>query len=107
MGEESISLLITEMPSHNHTASTKADPTSTTNMTDTPQPGYYVTRFVYANGAGSNSYYKPPSGPIPTPTALHPTTLSFTGGSLPHNNLQPLLVLNWCIAVRGIFPARN
>lgn len=107
LGEENVTLLITEMASHNHTASTKADPSSTTNMTDQPQPGYYVTRFVYATGSGSNAYYKPPSGPIPTPTTLYPLTLSLTGGSQAHNNLQPLLVLNWCIAVRGLFPTRN
>lgn len=107
MGEETITLISTEMPAHNHSVSTKADPTSTANMTDQPQAGYFVTRFVYAAGSGANAYYKPPSGPIPTPTTLHPTTVTPTGGGLPHNNLQPLLVLNWCIAVQGLFPARN
>ena len=33
--------------------------------------------------------------------------MSVTGGSLPHNNMQPSLTLNFCIALQGIFPARN
>jgi microcystin-dependent protein len=107
MGEETVTLLITELPSHNHTASSKTDPSSTTNMTDQPQPGYFVTRFVYAGASGANAYFKPASGGPPTPTALHPLSVSFTGGSQPHNNLQPFLVINWCIAVQGIFPTRN
>jgi microcystin-dependent protein len=31
---------------------------------------------------------------------------SITGGSLPHNNMQPYLTLNFCIALQGVFPAR-
>jgi microcystin-dependent protein len=30
-----------------------------------------------------------------------------SGGSLPHNNMQPYLTLNFCIALQGIFPARS
>jgi microcystin-dependent protein len=30
-----------------------------------------------------------------------------TGGSQPHNNMMPTLVLNYCIALQGVFPARN
>jgi microcystin-dependent protein len=29
------------------------------------------------------------------------------GGNQPHNNLQPYLTLNWCIAMQGIFPSRS
>lgn len=106
-GSESVTLLSTEMPAHIHTVSTKVDPTSITNMTDQPQPGYFVTRFVYYQGAVANAWYKPASGPNPTPTTLHPSSVTPTGGGQAHNNLQPLLVINWCVAVRGIFPTRN
>jgi microcystin-dependent protein len=40
-------------------------------------------------------------------TAMNPTTLSKTGGSQPHNNMQPYLVVMYCIALQGIFPSRN
>ena len=40
-------------------------------------------------------------------TALHPTAVTNVGGSQPHNNMQPYLVLNFCIALQGIFPSQN
>jgi microcystin-dependent protein len=33
--------------------------------------------------------------------------LNVSGGSQPHNNMQPYLVINFCIALQGIFPSRN
>ena len=38
---------------------------------------------------------------------MAPTAVGFAGSNQPHNNLQPYLVLNYCIALQGIFPARN
>ena len=40
-------------------------------------------------------------------TTLHPTTVSNAGGSQPHDNMQPYLVLNACIALQGAFPTQN
>jgi microcystin-dependent protein len=37
---------------------------------------------------------------------LAPQALTLAGGSLPHNNLQPYLTLNYCIAMQGVFPQR-
>ena len=105
MGEEAVTLLSTEMPTHVHAVTTKADPTGITHMTDTPQAGYFVTRFMYHANTAANAWYLP--GAAPTATTLHPLSVTPTGGGQPHHNLQPLLVLNWCIAVAGIFPARN
>lgn len=107
-GTESVTLLSTEMPAHTHGVSTKNDTSGVANMTGTPTTGYYVTRFVYDPPSNVGfAWFKPSSGPNPTPTTLHPLSVTPTGGSLAHNNLQPLLVLNWCIAVQGVFPARN
>ena len=38
---------------------------------------------------------------------MNPAMLASSGGSQPHDNMQPFLVLNFCIAVQGIFPSRN
>jgi microcystin-dependent protein len=38
---------------------------------------------------------------------MTPGTVSNVGGSQPHNNMMPYLVLNFCIALQGIFPSRN
>ena len=37
---------------------------------------------------------------------MAPQALSLAGGGLPHNNMQPYLTLNFCIALQGIFPQR-
>jgi microcystin-dependent protein len=39
--------------------------------------------------------------------AMSPGTLNMQGGNQPHENRQPYLVMNWCIALVGIFPSRN
>lgn len=39
--------------------------------------------------------------------ALRPDSVTNVGGSQPHNNMMPYLVLNFCIALIGIFPSRN
>lgn len=39
--------------------------------------------------------------------AMSPSTISNVGGSQPHNNMMPYLVLNFIIALQGIFPSRN
>jgi microcystin-dependent protein len=47
------------------------------------------------------------SATLTSPVTLNPLTIGNVGGSQPHNNLQPYLTLNFCIAVVGIFPSRN
>ena len=43
----------------------------------------------------------------PNLTTIAPGTVANAGGSQAHENRQPYLVLNWCIALQGIFPSRN
>lgn len=40
-------------------------------------------------------------------TTLHPSSISNVGGSQPHENKQPYLAMNFCIALQGVFPSRN
>jgi microcystin-dependent protein len=40
-------------------------------------------------------------------TAMKPSTITNTGGSQPHDNISPYLVLNFIIALQGIFPSQN
>ena len=46
-------------------------------------------------------------GPPNNLTTLNPSSVSNVGGSQPHNNMMPYLVLNFIIALQGIFPSRN
>jgi microcystin-dependent protein len=97
-GEEQVSVLITEMPMHNHTFFGTANDANDTN----PENGVALAQITQANGPG-DPYYAPDSRPQP----LNITSLSLTGGNEPHANLQPFLTINWCIAMTGIFPSRN
>jgi microcystin-dependent protein len=98
-GEESVTLLQTEMPAHNHNA-----------MADGPgnTPLASPVSNAWASGLkGAASLYTP-SGTQNNDVPMNPATaLSITGGGLPHNNLMPFLTLNFCIALQGVFPPRT
>ena len=46
-------------------------------------------------------------GPLANSVTMSPSSLSNVGGSQPHQNMQPFLTLNFCIALQGIFPSPN
>ena len=58
-------------------------------------------------GAGPTSFRFDVYTTQPPGTTLNPAAVGFTGNGLPHDNMQPTLVLNWCIAWQGILPSRN
>ena len=64
-----------------------------------------------AFGATGNFPASAPSGDdlygTTTDTPMNASILSPAGGSQPHNNMQPYLVVNYCIATVGIFPTRS
>ena len=92
-GAEFITLLESEMPAHTHGAMVSVTP----GTLGTPNNNTALARSV--NG----SIYK--TGASNTNMAFQ--SLSPAGGSLPHNNVMPSLVLNYCIARQGVFPPRQ
>ncbi|HYI41561.1 MAG TPA: tail fiber protein [Allosphingosinicella sp.] len=96
-GASSVTLLVSEMPVHTHALNSTGSPSTTT----LPAANTSFGRSV------GGSFYK---GNAPTPTGplvqLAPQALPPAGGSLPHNNLQPYLTLNYIIALQGVFPPR-
>ena len=99
-GVESITLLTSEIPFHTHLLSASDADATTNNPT-----GQYPAKGLWDAGtsAGVIGAYSDQS---PGNAALAPQALSLAGGGLPHNNMQPYLTLNFCIALQGIFPQR-
>jgi microcystin-dependent protein len=61
------------------------------------------TANLMAGGVGGVSMYAAPGAVV----QLNQSAVGFIGGSGPHTNMMPFLVLNFCIALTGIFPARG
>ncbi len=94
-GETNVTLLLTEIPSHNHLAECRGRQLSTTAQ---------LNNILNATALLSFSDLTTP-GRVGASVAMSPLAIGpSAGGSQPHSNVQPYLVVNFCIAVRGIFP---
>jgi microcystin-dependent protein len=92
-GTENVTLLTTQIPSHTHQYNAVSD------AGDTAAPsGAYL-----ANTGALDKEYKTSGTIVP----MNTNAVGATGGSQPHGNIQPYLVLNFYIATEGIFPSRN
>lgn len=90
-GTEFVTLLVSEMPLHNHTA----NPRTSLGNQATP------AAFAWAGSQVAKQFVTT----APNQTMAF-QTIGIAGGSLPHNNMPPYLTLNFCIALQGVFPAR-
>ena len=93
-GSDYVSLLESEIPSHSHSMNAQSVPL-----------GSVVT-------PAGNTFTRPASGNLfnkagPVVAAMAPETLAPAGNSQPHNNMQPYLTLNFCIALQGVYPPRT
>lgn len=98
-GVEKVTLTTTQMPSHNHTAST----TLTPGNEDDPQ-----SDALLAGGQAAATKLYSPSG-TPLDGKLAAAALPPFGAAAPqaHNNMQPYLTMNFIIALQGLFPSRS
>jgi len=91
-GEQGHTLAVSELPAHTHVARASSA------TGDDPNPGSHLL------ASPLNQAYRPQPG---NPVAMAAGTLANVGGSQAHQNMQPFLVLNFCIALQGIFPSQN
>ncbi|MBL8252188.1 MAG: phage tail protein [Candidatus Competibacter sp.] len=93
-GSDTVTLLDSESPNHTHTLRIHAGDPADLNA---PNPSRSLAR-----SNGGNAY-----GPANSLVAMSANAVSPAGGGQPHNNLQPYLTLNYCIALQGVFPPRT
>ncbi len=93
-GEETVTLLGSEMPAHFHGIMTSTQPGEDIG----PSPAEALARSVGA------SLYQTTTSPL---VPLANSALAPAGGDQPHNNMMPYLTLNFCIALQGVFPPRG
>lgn len=98
-GASSVTLLTTEMPAHSHALNiyTQPDPSK---RQSAPASGSALA----TPGSPSTTAF---SVPPPNTTFAPQMLTAASGGNQPHQNQQPYLAVNFCIALQGIFPARN
>jgi microcystin-dependent protein len=92
-GVSSVTLIQSEVPFHTHAVFASPEPGDNS----VPSPN-----MALATSAGAFAYVS--GSPVLDQAAFQ--ALSPAGGGLPHNNMQPYLTLNFCIALQGVFPQR-
>src|SRR4051794_27494710 len=93
-GEQGHTVSIAELPTHTHSA---VATTNTNGVTNVP-----ASNLMLSPSTPQSIY-----GPATNLGAMSPANLANVGGSQAHLNMQPFLVLNFCIALQGIFPSQT
>jgi microcystin-dependent protein len=91
-GEQSHTLSISEIPTHTHT------------LNGTSSTGTLIIAAGNLLGASPSQMYQAPDNNL---VAMNPASIPNIGGSQAHLNMQPFLILNFCIALQGIFPSQT
>src|ERR1700719_709026 len=94
-GSQTVTLLESEMPAHPHSMMAANLPADQAAPAPTRSLARSVNAAIYVAGS-----------PAPPLAQMDPTMLTPAGGDQPHNNMQPYLTLNFCIALQGVYPPR-
>ena len=99
VGVETVKLTPGQLASHGHSVLAVNQPGSTN------VPSGNVLLAPLGGQAGSGNFQVSAYGPPGAQTQLNANTVSATGGSQPHDNVQPYQSLNYCIALTGVYPS--
>jgi len=99
-GSETVTLTTSQMPSHSHKVA--ATGAGTTNV---PAGNVILSNQTQGPGATPAPAYAAPDSATLVPLAVQ--SVAMTGGSQPHDNMQPFLALNFIISLAGIYPSQN
>jgi microcystin-dependent protein len=100
-GFESIALNLNELPAHSHVVKATSDDGA---KIPSYEAAYFATSLDYRqNPPVQTNCYAPASNLA----SLAGDTVSAVGGNQAHSNMQPSLVMSFCIALTGVYPSRN
>lgn len=105
VGEESHTLTVGETPAHQHSVNVISNPDTTLNVA-TPANTVVLSQTTGLAADGQSLNFDIYAADAAPSQSLNPAVIGTTGGQ-PHTNLMPLLAVNFCIALSGIFPPRN
>jgi microcystin-dependent protein len=91
-GTANVTLIQSEMPSHSHGVVGATIDTADSNVPTNNNIGKASTQVFNTVG---------------TQVPMNVSTISIVGGNQPHNNMMPYLVMNFCIAMQGVYPPRG
>jgi microcystin-dependent protein len=108
-GAEVVQLNTTQIPAHSHTAAGTIQTTDTDGTTNSPNgANFAVANTTIGRGdVKSTNVYSTGATNVSMVANAVNVTVDATGGGLPHTNMQPYLVMNYIIALEGVFPARS
>ncbi|WP_281560778.1 tail fiber protein [Thalassomonas sp. RHCl1] len=101
-GSEQVALSEAQLPPHSHSLEATSDNGETRVFAGSSLAAGYDSR---NNRLYPVDMYKAPV--TSELTTLNSASITDAGGGLPHENMQPSLVVNFCIALEGVFPSRN
>jgi microcystin-dependent protein len=96
-GAEWVTLITSQIPAHSHAVSAN----STSGSVENPIGNFTAAITDPNSGASINAFASTSNG------TMNQGVIGLAGGNQPHPNLQPLLCVNFIIAVQGIYPSRN
>lgn len=97
-GVENATVSTAQMPSHTHTViATTVDGTTTSPASALPAAPNLPSAFGYLSGSATGT----------TDAFPAPSSITSAGNSIPHNNIMPVLAMNYLIAIEGVFPTQN
>jgi microcystin-dependent protein len=90
-GTETVTLITSQVPAHSHTLAANSNPGDSSS----PANSFFaaVSSSIYSSSAPN--------------AQMNAAAVGLAGGSQPHDNMLPFLVINFIIALQGIFPSRN
>jgi microcystin-dependent protein len=101
-GTENVTLITNQIPAHNHTVNVVAG--SGSGSLNKPAANAFLSDETTNANPPPNAYLGYAAA---NQINLAPQTIAPTGNSLPHNNIQPVQAITYCIALYGIYPTRS